>query len=96
MNIEKEKFEEYISNVDFLNIMNIKNKILLGYIENRMLAEYANHVYRNSKEETEPILSDKDYDYLIKLLERMESDFPKMKEFFDEVYGKLSLTERVG
>ena len=62
-----------------------------------MLAEYANHVYRNiNEEETQLVLTDEEYDKLIKLLERMESDFPIIKMFFNEIYGIDGLTERVG
>lgn len=96
MNINNEEYIKYIERVDSLHIMDTQNKIVSLYMNNRLLAEYANHVYRNSNEETKLVLTDKEYDKLIKVLERMENDFPKMKEFFDEVYGKPSLTERVG
>lgn len=96
MNINNEEYDKYITKVTSLHIMDTTNKIISMYMNNRMLAEYANHVYRNSNEETKLVLTDKEYDELIKTLERMESDFPNMKTFFNEIYGMDCLTERVG
>lgn len=96
MNVNNEEYEKYIEKVESLHIMDTQNKIISLYMRTRMLAEYANHVYRNSNEETKLVLTDKEYDELIKTLERMESDFPNMKTFFNEIYGRSSLTERVG
>lgn len=98
MNINNEEYEKYITKVDSLHIMDVQNKIIYMYMHNRMIAEYANHVYRNINEETNLnlVLTDTEYDELIKILERMESDFPNMKTFFNEIYGMNSLTERVG
>lgn len=96
MNINNEEYEKYITKVDSLHMMALQNDIVCLYMNKRMLAEYANHVYRNSNEKTNLVLTDEDYDKLIKLLERIESDFPNMKTFFNEIYGMNSLTERVG
>ena len=96
MNINNEEYDKYIAKVKSLHMMDLQNHIIYMYMHKRMLAEYANHVYRNSNEETKLVLTDKEYDELIKMLERMESDFPNMKTFFNEVYGMDSLTERVG
>lgn len=41
-------------------------------------------------------MTDQQYDYLEKLLKRMEEDNPEIKEFFDKYLGKTSITERVG
>ena len=87
MNVNNEEYEKYIGNVDSLHIMDTQNKIISLYMRTRMLAEYANHVYRNSNEKTNLVLTDEDYDKLIKLLERIESDFPIIKIFFNEIYG---------
>lgn len=96
MDVNNEEYEKYIEKVESLHIMDTQNKIISLYMRTRMLAEYANHVYRNSNEKTNLVLTDEDYDKLIKLLERIESDFPNMKTFFNEIYGMDSLTERVG
>lgn len=96
MNINNEEYDKYILKVDSLHIMDAYNKIISLYIRTKILAEYANHVYRNSNEKTNLILTDKDYDRLIKLLEGIESDFPIIKIFFNEIYGIDGLTERVG
>lgn len=96
MDVNNEKYEKYIEKVESLHIMDTQNKIIHLYMRTRMLAEYANHVYRNSNEKTNLVLTDEDYDKLIKLLERIESDFPTIKIFFNEIYGMDSLTERVG
>ena len=96
MNINNEEYDKYITKVDSLHMMDVQNDIVCLYMNKRMLAEYANHVYRNSNEKTNLVMTDTEYDELIKLLERIESDFPNMKTFFDEFYGKISLTERVG
>lgn len=96
IDINIEEYKKYIEKVDKLHIMDTKNKIISLYMRTRMLAEYANHVYRNSNETTKLVLTDEDYDKLIKLLKRIEIDFPNMKTFFNEIYGMDSLTERVG
>ena len=95
-NINREECLKYIENTLELKIMKTKADIIMMYIDRRVLAECANHIYRNSKENTNLLMSDNEYDSLIKLLERMENDFPDMKKFFDKYYEKESLTTRVG
>lgn len=78
-----------------LKIMNIKYTIMKYYIEMRILSEKANYEYRNSTGKTN-IMSDTEYDMLIKRIENVEKEFPELMKFVDDFFGVESLTNRVG
>ena len=78
-----------------VKFMNIKYTIMKYYIEMRILSEKANFIYRNTTG-GEDIMSDTEYDMLIKRIENVEKEFPELMEFVDTFFGKDSLTNRVG
>lgn len=71
------------------------SKILASYLGLRNTLEIANHQYRNSKGGAST-LSDQLFDSELKLLERIEANLPIAKEIGDKLFGKESITSRVG
>ena len=69
--------------------------LLTSYLRLRNTLEIANHQYRNTTGEGSA-LSDQLFDFELKLLERMEADLPNFKEIGNKLFGKESITSRVG
>lgn len=69
--------------------------LLTSYLRLRTTLEMANHQYRNTLGGGS-VLSDQLFDHELKLLERMEADLPNFKEIGDKLFGKESITSRVG
>ena len=69
--------------------------LLTSYLRLRNALEIANHQYRNTTGGSSS-LSDQLFDNELKLLERMEADLPNFKEIGDKLFGKESITSRVG
>ena len=86
----------YMESVDVLKKDHLKCKLVSDYMFLRNILESANHNYRNVADGEESLITDQQYDYYEKLLERIEEDNPEIKEFFDKYLGKISITERVG
>lgn len=87
---------QYMESVDELKWENSKYKLISDYMFLRTMLESANHNYRNVAAGEQTIITDQQYDYYEKLLERMEEANPEIKEFFNKYLGKVSITERVG
>lgn len=88
-------FQEYADSVDELKKHNLLSKIMVDYLKIRNLAQIANHKYRNATEYTKPLMSDQEYDKMLHLLEKMEKDFPYIKDAADQLLGVKSPAERI-
>lgn len=89
------KFQEYADSVEELKKHNLLSKIMVDYLKIRNVAQIANHKYRNATEYTQPLMSDQEYDKMLHLLEKMEKDFPYIKDAADQLLGVKSPTERI-
>ena len=69
--------------------------LLTSYLRLRNTLEMANHQYRNTTGGGST-LSDQLFDTELKLLERMETDLPVLKEIGDKLFKKESISSRVG
>lgn len=69
--------------------------LLNTYLRLRYTLEMANHQYRNTTGGGSTI-SDQTFDNELKFLERMEADLPNFKEIGDKLFGKESITSKVG
>ena len=88
-------FQEYADSVEELKKHNLLSKIMVDYLKIRNVAQIANHKYRNATEYTQPLMSDQEYDHMLHLLEKMEKDFPYVKEAADQLLGVKSPAERI-
>ena len=88
-------FQEYADSVEELKKHNLISKLMVDYLKLRNIAQIANHKYRNATEYTKPLISDQEYDKLLHLLEKMEKDFPYVKEAADTLLGVKSPVERI-
>lgn len=88
-------FQEYADSVTELKKHNLLCKLMVDYLKLRNIAQIANHKYRNATEYTQPLMSDQEYDKLLHLLEKMEKEFPYVKETADSLLGVKSPTERI-
>lgn len=89
------QFQEYADSVEELKKHNLLSKLMVDYLKLRNIAQIANHKYRNANEYTQPLMSDREYDIRLHLLEKMEKDFPHIKETADNLLGVKSPTERI-
>ena len=88
-------FQEYADSVEELKKHNLLSKLMVDYLKLRNIAQIANHKYRNANEYTKPLMSDQEYDKMLHLLEKMEKDFPYVKEAADKLLGVKSPVERI-
>lgn len=88
-------FQEYADSVEELKKHNLLSKLMVDYLKLRNIAQIANHKYRNANEYTQPLMSDQEYDKLLHLLEKMEKDFPHIKETADNLLRVKSPVERI-
>lgn len=88
-------FQEYADSVEELKKHNLLCKLIVDYLKLRNIAQIANHKYRNATEYTRSLMSDQEYDKLLHLLEKMEKEFPYVKETADGILGVKSPTERI-
>lgn len=89
------KFQEYADSVEELKKHNLLSKLMVDYLKIRNVAQIANHKYRNATEYTQPLMSDQEYDKMLHLLEKMEHDFPYIKDVADQLLGVKSPAERI-
>lgn len=88
-------FQQYADSVTELKIHNILCKLIVDYFKLRNIVQIANHNYRNANENTHPLMPDQEYDKMLHLLEKMEKDFPYLKDTADNILGVKSPTERI-
>lgn len=88
-------FQEYADSVTELKKHNLLCKLMVDYLKLRNIAQIANHKYRNATEYTKSLMSDQEYDKLLHLLEKMEKEFPYVKEIAYSLLGVKSPTERI-
>ena len=99
LNELKEYLEKCVkeNNKDAISIKgdDILCTLLTSYLRLRTTLEIANHQYRNTLGGGST-LSDQLFDHELKLLDRMEADLPDFKEIGDKLFGKESITSKVG